>query len=59
MPEDAAADVPSPSIDRTVPVPATGATRLAVIGAGPVGLTLALFAARLWPESEVTVLDAR
>ena len=59
MPEDAALPIPTPSIDRTVPVPATGATRLAVIGAGPVGLTLALFAARLWPESEVTVFDAR
>lgn len=35
------------------------ATRLAVVGAGPVGLALALFAARLWPEAEVTVFDAR
>ncbi|MFO1340801.1 MAG: FAD-dependent monooxygenase [Burkholderiaceae bacterium] len=33
--------------------------RLAVIGAGPVGLALALFAARLWPAAEVTVFDAR
>lgn len=33
--------------------------RLAVIGAGPVGLALALYAARLWPQAQVTVFDAR
>ncbi len=33
--------------------------RLAVIGAGPVGLTLALLAARQWPQAQVTVFDAR
>lgn len=38
---------------------ATVPLRLAVIGAGPVGLTLALFAARLWPAAEITLFDAR
>jgi 2-octaprenyl-6-methoxyphenol hydroxylase len=33
--------------------------RLAVIGAGPVGLTLALLAARQWPQAQVSVFDAR
>lgn len=33
--------------------------RIAVIGAGPVGLALALLAARLLPAAEVTVFDAR
>jgi 2-octaprenyl-6-methoxyphenol hydroxylase len=32
---------------------------LAVVGAGPVGLALALHAARQWPEARVTVFDAR
>ncbi|MFO1338381.1 MAG: FAD-dependent monooxygenase [Burkholderiaceae bacterium] len=41
------------------PAPAVAPVRLAVIGAGPVGLALALFAARLWPAAEVTVFDAR
>ena len=35
------------------------AVRLAVIGAGPVGLGLALLAARRWPQAQVTVFDAR
>lgn len=33
--------------------------RLAVVGAGPVGLALALHAARLLPEAQITVFDAR
>jgi 2-octaprenyl-6-methoxyphenol hydroxylase len=33
--------------------------RVAVVGAGPVGLALALLAARLLPAAEVTVFDAR
>lgn len=37
----------------------TSALSLAVIGAGPVGLTLALHAARALPEARVTVFDAR
>jgi 2-octaprenyl-6-methoxyphenol hydroxylase len=41
------------------PEPPPPACRLAVVGAGPVGLSLALFAARLWPEAEVTLFDAR
>ncbi|MFD2453448.1 Rossmann-fold NAD(P)-binding domain-containing protein [Ideonella paludis] len=32
---------------------------MAVIGAGPVGLALALLAARRWPQAQVTVFDAR
>jgi 2-polyprenyl-6-methoxyphenol hydroxylase-like FAD-dependent oxidoreductase len=60
MPDDAAAADPAPlSTDHRAPLPTPAATRLAVIGAGPVGLTLALFAARLWPEASVTVFDAR
>lgn len=35
------------------------AMRLAVVGAGPVGLTLALHAARAWPEAQVSLFDAR
>jgi 2-octaprenyl-6-methoxyphenol hydroxylase len=37
----------------------TTALKLAVVGAGPVGLTLALAAARHLPQAEVTVFDAR
>ena len=33
--------------------------RIAVVGAGPAGLTLALLAARLLPQAQVTVYDAR
>lgn len=33
--------------------------RLAVVGAGPVGLTLALHAARAWPQAQVSLFDAR
>jgi len=35
------------------------ALRLAVVGAGPAGLALALLAARRLPEAEVTLFDAR
>ena len=38
---------------------ATPGWRLAVIGAGPAGLALALQAARLLPRAEITVFDAR
>ncbi|HSW07880.1 FAD-dependent monooxygenase [Aquabacterium sp.] len=37
----------------------TETINIAVIGAGPVGLTLALQAARLLPQSRLTVFDAR
>ena len=37
----------------------TTALKLAVVGAGPVGLTLALAAARHLPQADVTVFDAR
>ena len=44
----------------TPPLPAGGTVwRLAVIGAGPAGLALALQAARLLPQAEVTLFDAR
>lgn len=33
--------------------------RLAVVGAGPVGLALALHAARLLPDADITVFDSR
>lgn len=33
--------------------------RLAIVGAGPVGLTLALLAARRLPQADITVFDAR
>ena len=36
-----------------------GGMRLAVIGAGPAGLALALRAARVLPEAQVTLFDAR
>ena len=49
-------DVPPPEQSAAKPV---APLRLAVIGAGPVGLSLALFAARLWPAAEVTLFDAR
>ena len=39
--------------------PALTGPRLAVVGAGPVGLALALLAARQWPAAQVTVFDAR
>ena len=50
------ADLTSPSVAN---VPFAPALRLAVIGAGPAGLALALQAARLLPEATVTVFDAR
>lgn len=60
MPNDTAtAQAPSLHQPAASPVPALRPVRLAVIGAGPVGLALALFAARLWPEAEVSLFDAR
>ncbi|MDP3083755.1 MAG: FAD-dependent monooxygenase [Rubrivivax sp.] len=37
----------------------SGTVRMAVVGGGPVGLALALLAARLLPRAEVTLFDAR
>jgi 2-octaprenyl-6-methoxyphenol hydroxylase len=59
MADAATADTAPTPIDHARPATVPPAVRLAVIGAGPVGLTLALFAARLWPGAEVTVFDAR
>ncbi|MFY7865117.1 FAD-dependent monooxygenase [Roseateles sp.] len=36
-----------------------GPLRLAVVGAGPAGLTLALLAAQLLPQAQITLFDAR
>ena len=41
------------------PALAPAGPRLAVVGAGPVGLALALLAARQWPAAQITVFDAR
>ena len=35
------------------------AWQIAVVGAGPVGLALALHAARLLPQAQLTLFDAR
>lgn len=53
----AATDQPSTS----TPVfdPAAPALRLAVIGAGPAGLALALLAARYLPQAQISLFDAR
>jgi len=41
------------------PVTAPTSLRLAIVGAGPAGLSLALQAARALPEARITVFDAR
>lgn len=50
---------PSASPAQRLHAVAAAAPRIAVVGAGPVGLALALLAARLLPAAEVTVFDAR
>ncbi len=50
-----AAATSSPTSDFAAPA----GLRLAVIGAGPVGLTLALHAARSLPDADVTLFDSR
>ncbi|OYU98051.1 MAG: 2-octaprenyl-6-methoxyphenyl hydroxylase [Burkholderiales bacterium PBB5] len=47
--------------DPTTPLAARGGTRwrLAVVGAGPAGLALALLAARRLPQADITLFDAR
>lgn len=52
------ASSPNPSSAAAAADPGT-TVRLAVIGAGPVGLALAVLAARRWPAARVTVFDAR
>lgn len=47
------------SVAPSLLVPAPVPVRLAVVGAGPAGLALALEASRLLPEVSVTVFDAR
>ncbi|GAA0742233.1 FAD-dependent monooxygenase [Ideonella azotifigens] len=54
--ETAPLEALSPTSPQTVP---SQPVRLAVIGAGPAGLTLALLASTRWPEVQVTVFDAR
>lgn len=56
-----AADEPATLLPAAAQAPIDGprALRLAVIGAGPVGLTLALQAARELPDAQVTLFDAR
>jgi 2-octaprenyl-6-methoxyphenol hydroxylase len=49
-------DDPSPA---TAAPPAAAGLRIAVVGAGPVGLALALLAAERLPDAHVTVFDAR
>lgn len=44
---------------RTPPAAKAGTPSLAVVGAGPVGLALALHAARALPDANVTLFDAR
>jgi len=39
--------------------PSSNQLRMAIVGAGPVGLSLALLAARLLPQAQITLFDAR
>ena len=48
-----------PSSSAPVFDPAAPALRLAVIGAGPAGLALALLAARYLPQAQISLFDAR
>jgi 2-octaprenyl-6-methoxyphenol hydroxylase len=52
-------DIRSADVPGTAPAAASTALRLAVIGAGPVGLALALLAAQRLPRAHVTLFDAR
>jgi 2-octaprenyl-6-methoxyphenol hydroxylase len=42
-----------------LPLPLLSPMRLAIVGAGPAGLTLALLAARLLPQAQISLFDAR
>lgn len=57
MRADTPPDTPLSATD--VALPAGAALRLAIVGAGPAGLSLALQAARALPEAHITVFDAR
>ena len=52
---------PEPGAEPSAPTgqPPAPSLRIGVVGAGPVGLALALHAARLLPQAQVTVFDAR
>ncbi|MCH8180543.1 MAG: FAD-dependent monooxygenase [Proteobacteria bacterium] len=57
MRADSSTDAPASA---ELPAPAAPpALRLAIVGAGPAGLSLALQAARALPEARITVFDAR
>ena len=60
-PPPPAPPAPPPAAEpaRGADAPVIPALRLAVIGAGPVGLALALLVAQRWPQAAVTVFDAR
>ncbi len=51
----------SSALPATPITPITPATpwHVAIVGAGPAGLSLALMAASAWPQARITVLDAR
>ncbi len=42
-----------------MPAAPRGPWHVAIVGAGPAGLSLALMAAQAWPQARITVLDAR
>ncbi|MFY8117274.1 MAG: FAD-dependent monooxygenase, partial [Roseateles sp.] len=49
----------STASDPAAPLASRAPLRLAVVGAGPAGLTLALLAARSLPQAQITLFDAR
>jgi 2-octaprenyl-6-methoxyphenol hydroxylase len=50
----------SPSFPDAPPAGPSGAPwHVAIVGAGPAGLSLALMAASAWPQARITVMDAR
>jgi 2-octaprenyl-6-methoxyphenol hydroxylase len=50
---------PSASGGSAQPATVRGPWHVAIIGAGPAGLSLALMAAQAWPQARISVLDAR
>lgn len=59
MPDTPPSPTGAPAARRDPAVPAAPPLTVAVIGAGPVGLFLALLAARRLPQAAVTLFDAR